>query len=203
MPSYKLLLTYYVWRIVWRSWRPFLGHPAWSWTTLRRGNVFYYIYKRFFIFVTFLPFLTFFFNFDLNVFLHLCWRRGPSRTARISSDSAMWTMLCRDAGSAVAGRRRRRCRSRNPGGWYEHRPRRNTAGEIGCRPAAVPGAAAAAAALAAEAGRRRRHRGPRVGRPGPADPAEDTVVPRLALWVESGALGALQSMGTTQRSVRE
>ena len=28
-------------------WRPFLGHQAWSWTTLRRGNVFYYVYKRF------------------------------------------------------------------------------------------------------------------------------------------------------------
>ena len=29
-------------------WRPLLGHQAWSWTTLRRGNVFYYVYKRFF-----------------------------------------------------------------------------------------------------------------------------------------------------------
>ena len=40
MPPYKLILSYYVWRIVWRPWRPFLGHQAWSWTTLRRGNVF-------------------------------------------------------------------------------------------------------------------------------------------------------------------
>jgi len=30
--------------------RPFLWHQAWSWTTLRRGNVFYYVYKRFFYF---------------------------------------------------------------------------------------------------------------------------------------------------------
>jgi len=47
MPPYKLLLTYYVWRIVWRPWRAFLRHPAWSWTTLRRGNVFYYVCKLF------------------------------------------------------------------------------------------------------------------------------------------------------------
>jgi len=50
-------------------WRPFLGHQAWSWSTLR-GNVFYYVYKRFFIFVTFLRFVTFFY-FYLNVFLHM------------------------------------------------------------------------------------------------------------------------------------
>ena len=42
-------------------WRPFLGHQAWSWTTLRRGNVFLLrLQKFFFIFVTFLRFLTFF-----------------------------------------------------------------------------------------------------------------------------------------------
>ena len=42
-------------------WRPFLGHQAWIWTTLRRGNVFYYVYKRFFNFchVTFFTFSTF------------------------------------------------------------------------------------------------------------------------------------------------
>ena len=28
-------------------WRPFLGHRARSWTRLRRGNVSYYVYKRF------------------------------------------------------------------------------------------------------------------------------------------------------------
>ena len=28
-------------------WRPYVGYQAWSWTTLRRGNVFYYVYKRF------------------------------------------------------------------------------------------------------------------------------------------------------------
>ena len=43
------------------TWRPFLGHQAWSWTTLRRGNVFYYVYKRFFYFChVFLRFVTFF-----------------------------------------------------------------------------------------------------------------------------------------------
>jgi len=74
MFPYKLLLTYYVWRIVWRHavascglafvfelpWRPFLGHQAWSWITLRRGNVFYYVCKRVFIFVMFLRFNVFF-----------------------------------------------------------------------------------------------------------------------------------------------
>jgi len=67
MPPSKLLLTYYVWRIVWRPWRPFLGHQARSWTTLRRGNVFYYVYKRFFYFCHVFTFLTFFY-FCLNVF---------------------------------------------------------------------------------------------------------------------------------------
>jgi len=48
MPPYKLLLTSYIWRIVWRH-------------TVRRGNDFYYVYKRFFFkFVTFFTFLTFF-----------------------------------------------------------------------------------------------------------------------------------------------
>ena len=46
---YLLCLTH-----VWMAYselpgRPFLGHQAWSWTTLRRGNVFYYVYKRFFL----------------------------------------------------------------------------------------------------------------------------------------------------------
>jgi len=41
-------------------WRPFLRHQAWSWTTLRRGNVFLLRLQTFFIFVTFLHFLTFF-----------------------------------------------------------------------------------------------------------------------------------------------
>ena len=61
MLPYKLLLTFYVWRIVWRPWRPFVGHPAWSWTTLRRGNVFCCVYKRFFKFLSrFLRFKHFF-----------------------------------------------------------------------------------------------------------------------------------------------
>ena len=50
----------------------FLGHQAWSWTPLRRGNVFYYVYKRFFYFCqVFYVFWRFYFI--LNVFLHL-WR---------------------------------------------------------------------------------------------------------------------------------
>ena len=53
-------------------WRPFLGHQAWSWTTLRRCDVFYYVYKLFFYFCHVLHFLTFFY-FYLNVFLYLTW----------------------------------------------------------------------------------------------------------------------------------
>jgi len=50
---------------------PFLGHQAWSWTTLR-GNVFYYVYKRFFfIFVTFFNVLSVYL-FLFERFLHLC-----------------------------------------------------------------------------------------------------------------------------------
>jgi len=66
MPLYKLLLTYYVWRIVWR---PFLGHQAWSWTTQRRGDVFYYVYKRFLS--RFFTFLTFFY-FYYGRFFYIC-----------------------------------------------------------------------------------------------------------------------------------
>jgi len=68
MPPYKLLVTYYVWRIMWRPWRPFLGHQAWSWTTLRRGNVFLLRLQTFvFIFVTFFNV----FKFLFERFLHL------------------------------------------------------------------------------------------------------------------------------------
>ena len=71
MPPYERLLTYYFWRILWRHWRPFLGHQAWSWTTLRKRNVFYNVYKRFFYFChVFYVFDVFYFY--LNVFLHLC-----------------------------------------------------------------------------------------------------------------------------------
>ena len=42
-------------------WRPFLGHQAWSWTTLRRGNVFLLRLQTFFlIFVTFFAFVIIF-----------------------------------------------------------------------------------------------------------------------------------------------
>jgi len=66
MPSYKLLLTYLLClTCVWMAyselpWRPFLVHQAWSWTILRRGNVFYYVYKRILFLSRFLTFLTLF-----------------------------------------------------------------------------------------------------------------------------------------------
>ena len=48
MPPYKLLFTMF-------DAFPFLGYQAWSWTTLRRGNVFLLrLQTFFFIFVTFL-----------------------------------------------------------------------------------------------------------------------------------------------------
>ena len=53
-------------------WRPFLGHQAWSWTTLRRGNVFYYVYKGFFYFCRFFTFLTFLFLFE-RFFTYMMW----------------------------------------------------------------------------------------------------------------------------------
>jgi len=49
-------------------WKPFLGHQAWSWTTLRRGNVFYYVYERFFLFLSRFYVFNVFLNFYLNVF---------------------------------------------------------------------------------------------------------------------------------------
>jgi len=55
-------------------WRPFPGHQAWSWTTLRRGNVFYYVnYKRFFSilsrFYVFNVFKIFIWTFCLHLWL--------------------------------------------------------------------------------------------------------------------------------------
>jgi len=87
MPPYKLLLTYYVWRIVWRAWRPFPWHQAWSWTTLRRGNVFYYVYKRFLKKFCHVFYVFNVFYFYLNVFLHLWWHRDHSPAVRIRADS--------------------------------------------------------------------------------------------------------------------
>ena len=56
-------------------WRPFLGHQAWSWTILRRGNVFfYYVYKRFFYFCHVFYVLQRFYIFYFKVFLHLYYK---------------------------------------------------------------------------------------------------------------------------------
>ena len=65
-------------------WRPFLRHQACSWTTLRRGNVFYYVYKRFFkilsrfnVFKRFFIFIwTFFYIYGVCIYvgtqIHVC-----------------------------------------------------------------------------------------------------------------------------------
>jgi len=70
-------------------WRPFLVHQAWSWTTLRRGGVFYYVYKRLFLFLSRLHVLTFL-NFYSNVFTSMVsmkiWRR--ERDGSWSDDEA-------------------------------------------------------------------------------------------------------------------
>jgi len=53
IPPYKILLTYYVWRLFeWHIPSCVEGHfsSIGSWTTLRRSNVFYYVYRRFFYF---------------------------------------------------------------------------------------------------------------------------------------------------------
>jgi len=50
-------------------WRPFLWLQAWSWTTPWRGNVFYYVYKRFSYFCH--VFTLFNFKFLFERFLHL------------------------------------------------------------------------------------------------------------------------------------
>ena len=70
-------------------WRPLLRHQAWSWTTLRRGNVFYYVYKRFLFLSRFYVFNDF--NLYLNVFLHVCYRAG----ARAVSWSWWWCWCVR------------------------------------------------------------------------------------------------------------
>ena len=70
MPPYKLFLTVFdaclngIFRVALKA---ILGHQAWSWTTLRRGNVFCYVYRRFFYFCHVFTFLTFFYLY-LNVF---------------------------------------------------------------------------------------------------------------------------------------
>ena len=49
MPPYKLLLTYYVWRMF--EWHIRVGYQAWSRTTVRRGNVFI-TFTNFFLFLS-------------------------------------------------------------------------------------------------------------------------------------------------------
>jgi len=51
-------------------WRPFLGHQAWSWTTLRRGNVFLSLQTSFYVFNVFKIFIW--------TFLHLCYAPQPA-----------------------------------------------------------------------------------------------------------------------------
>ena len=58
-------------------WRPFLGHQAWKWTTLRRCNVFYYVYKRFFYFCHVFTFFNIFL-FLFERFLYLFWTRSDA-----------------------------------------------------------------------------------------------------------------------------
>ena len=76
--------------------RPYLGHQAWSWTTLRKGNVFI-TFTNDFYFCQGFTFLTFFL-FLFERFLHLClclhhdareaaYRAGPSATADIQGGS--------------------------------------------------------------------------------------------------------------------
>jgi len=58
MPPYKLLLTYYAWRLVWRC----------ALDSCESVAFFYYVYKRFFICVTFLRFFNVFLFFFIWTF---------------------------------------------------------------------------------------------------------------------------------------
>jgi len=51
-------------------WRPFLGHQAWSWTTVRRGNVFITFTSDFYFCHVFLRFYVFLFLFER--FFYIC-----------------------------------------------------------------------------------------------------------------------------------
>jgi len=62
-------------------WRPFLGDQAWSWTTLRRGNVF-------------ITFTNVFFNFYLNVFyIYAIWHKY-SKTTEVGCQRGANTYQC-------------------------------------------------------------------------------------------------------------
>ena len=74
-------------------WRPFLRHQAWSWTTLRRGNVFLLRLQTFFIFVTFLHFLTFFL-FLFERFLHVCYGRRVPLSLKCRSHWRIRVLSC-------------------------------------------------------------------------------------------------------------
>jgi len=98
-------------------WRPFLGHQTWSWTTWRRDDVFYYVYKRFLnIFVTFLRFLTVFIF--IWTFLHLCTK--PIRWTQAASGAAGRANvgLCGASSFGVYCER-----SSGEGGWQRERER--------------------------------------------------------------------------------
>ena len=64
-------------------WRPFLGHQAWSWTTLRTGNVFITFTNVFFYFchVCF-TLLTVFYIYNWQRSANSCWRYVTSVSTR-------------------------------------------------------------------------------------------------------------------------
>ena len=66
-------------------WRPCLGHQAWSWTTLRRSNVFYYVYKRFFYFCHVFTFFNVFI-FIWTFFTFMTWTSRTSFSLTASTD---------------------------------------------------------------------------------------------------------------------
>ena len=86
MPPYKLLLTYYVWRMFeWHipSCEGHFRHQAWSWTTVRRGNVFYYVYNAFYFCHVFTFFNVFYFYLNVFYIYEFNWmQRRAQRLAR-------------------------------------------------------------------------------------------------------------------------
>jgi len=78
-------------------WRPFLGHQAWSWTTPRRGNVLYYVYKRLFYFChvfTFLTFLKFLFERFFYIYETISYKATRISRGCSMDYGATYTILC-------------------------------------------------------------------------------------------------------------
>jgi len=80
-------------------WRPFLGHQAWSWTTLRKGNVFLLRLQTFFLFLSRFTFLKVFFKFLFERFFTSMIDSSQCRARKLTMITAQMELFDCSAGA--------------------------------------------------------------------------------------------------------